>query len=295
MPQKDDVGLAVRFRNDSDVALRSIMWRAKYGKGTVDFIDDGIFTHDVRIDNRVLAEQGSSHFDWGGLALDALFVAARALPGASLTTTNLVLPPYVSTSDPENCSIVRATYENGETWRNPQVAQDPSPFLTPRSPIPVPSAMLGQAQTQTPEPMQFTHCTLLFAFKQQLDVTFRSVGSRAADRIVVRTAYGKGAIDFVDEGTFAPDTVFKHRLTKPLTDETRGISYWSLDDPRDCAVVSAHFTDGSTWQNPSIEAAPGPLPTRVPDVMRWRSGDWAPRHNVPAPSPMPSVSPTTAS
>src|SRR5471030_2683897 len=86
MPQKDDVGLAVRFRNDSDVALRSIMWRAKYGKGTVDFIDDGIFTHDVRIDNRVLAEQGSSHFDWGGLALDALFVAARALPGASLTT-----------------------------------------------------------------------------------------------------------------------------------------------------------------------------------------------------------------
>jgi len=41
VPRKDDVGLLVRFRNDSPSALSSIVWRAKYGKSYVDFVYDG--------------------------------------------------------------------------------------------------------------------------------------------------------------------------------------------------------------------------------------------------------------
>jgi hypothetical protein len=60
--------------------------------------------------------------------------------------------------------------------------------------------------------------------------------------------------------------------------------YFSLDDPRDCAVVSAHFADGSAWQNPSIGATPGPLPTAVPDAIDARErARWAPRHGFPTP------------
>jgi hypothetical protein len=69
--------------------------------------------------------------------------------------------------------------------------------------------------------------------------------------------------------------------------DLREQAYVSLDDPRDCAVVSAHFTDGSAWQNPSIGATPGPVPTAVPDAIRLGHVKlrWAPRHGFPTPLP----------
>ncbi len=268
MPRKDDVGLAVRFRSDGTDTLSSIVWRAKYGNGTVDFVDDGTFSRDLRIDNFVLAEQGSSHFNWAGLALDALLLGARSVPTGSLMTTNLVLPPYVSTADPENCSILRATLDSGETWVNSELVQQ-SPFLTSPTPPPVSKTTPGEAQNEALEPMQFSHCTLMLQLKPQVEVAFSNVSTRVADRVVVRARYGKSGIDFVDEGTFAPGAVIKHTLKKPLSEDLRDQMYFSLDDPRDCAVVTAHFADGSAWQNPSIDAVPGPVPTAVPDAIKW--------------------------
>jgi hypothetical protein len=288
LPHKDDVGLAVRFRNDGPAALTSIMWRAKYGTAPVDFIDDGTFTHDVRIDNYVLAEQGSSHFNWGGFALSAMQLAAHTVPTGSLTATNLVLPEYISTEYPENCAIVRATFDTGETWVNPDLVQQ-SILLT--KPTPLPLAVAAQSQGDTLAPVQFSHCTLYLELKPGLDVVFNNTSSRVADRLVIRATYGKSAVDFVDEGTFAPGALVKHGLRKPITDDLRSHTYFGLDDPHDCAVVSAHFADGSTWQNPSMDATPAP-PAAVPDaidLMRSRLR-WAPRHDVPAPKPSPTES-----
>jgi hypothetical protein len=289
VPRKDDVGLAVRFRNDGPDTLSSIVWRAKYGEGTVDFIDDGTFSRDIRIDNFVLAEQGSSHFNWGGLALNALALVGRGVPTASMTTTNLVLPQYVSTSDPENCSILRATFEGGETWVNPELGQRTT-MLTARTPVPVPSSTAVVAQTDALEPFQFSHCSLIVQLRSIAEVAFRNVSTRVADRVVIRARFGKSGIDFVDQGTFAPDALIKHSLKKPPSDDLRELSYYSLDDPRDCAVVSAHFADGSQWLNPSIDATPGPPPTAPPDGMRFGTVwiRWAPRHGFPTPLPSPS-------
>lgn len=289
LPRKDDVGLLVRFRNDSPSALTSIVWRGKYGKGFVDFVDDGTFARDLRIDNFVLAEQGSTHFNWGGFAFDAVAVAAHTLPSSGLMTTNIVLPPFVSLPNPENCSVIRATFDTGETWVNPDAAQQLA-LLTAPTPIPVPSATASGAQAELPEPIAFSRCTLWVTPRPLVEVTFRNVWTRPADRIVVRAPFGTSAIDFVDQGTFAPDTVVKHMLKKPVQDELRDQSYISLDDPRDCAIVSAHFADGSTWQNPAIGATPAPLPTPVADSIRigHQKLNWAPRHGFATPAPSAS-------
>jgi hypothetical protein len=291
LPHKDDIGLVVRFRNDGPTALTSIMWRAKYGSAPIDFIDDGTFTHDVRVDNYVLAEQGSTHFNWGGLALSALQLAAHSVPTGNLSTSNMVLPEYIGTEYPENCAIVRATFDTGETWVNPDLVQQ-STLLAKPTPLPRIAAALVEAKTGSSEPVAFSHCELDLVGKPLLDVSFRNTTPRVADRLVIRAAYGKSAVDFIDEGTFAPDALVKHWLRKPTTDELRPHAYYGLDDPRDCAVVSAHFTDGSTWQNPSLDATPAPI-AAVPDAIDLMHAHlrWAPRHDVPAPAPSPSESP----
>jgi hypothetical protein len=222
MPRKDDVGLAVRFRNDAPETLSSIVWRAKYGAGTVDFIDDGTFSPALRIDNFVLAEQGSSHFNWAGLALDALLLGAHSVPTKSLMTTNLVLPQYVSTADPENCSILRATSESGETWVNPELVQQ-SPLLTSPTPPPVPQSTPAEVQDEALGPMQFSHCALFMEIKPQVEVAFRNVSARVADRVMIRARYANSGIDFVDEGTFAPNALIKHVLKKPPSGLVRGL------------------------------------------------------------------------
>jgi hypothetical protein len=296
VPRKDDVGLAVRFRNDGADTLNSIVWRAKYADGTVDFIDDGTFSPDLRIDNFVLAEQGSSRFNWGGLALDALQLVGRGIPTGDLMKTNLILPQYVSMSDPENCSILRATFEGGETWVNPDLVQQTA-MLTARTPVPVPSSAPAESSNDALAPIQFSHCTLIVQNRSWAEVSFRNVSTHVADRVVVRARYGKSGIDFVDQGTFAPGAPIKHYLKKPPSDDLRDQAYYSLDDPRECAVVSAHFVDGSTWQNTSLDASPGPVPTAAPDAMKFGTVRirWASRHGFPTPLPGPSESPAAKS
>lgn len=88
-------------------------------------------------------------------------------------------------------------------------------------------------------------------------VILLNVSARVVDRVVVRARYGNSGIDFVDEGTFAPGALIKRVLKKPLSDDLREQVYLSLDDPRDCAAVGAHFADGSAWQN----SFPTPLPS----------------------------------
>src|SRR5271154_6784338 len=150
VPQKDEVGLAVRFRNESG-ALRSIVWRAKYGKNDVDFIDDGMFSPDIRIDNYLLSEQGKTRLSLLGLVADT-FMLARGAPGdVPLTTTSAVLPSYMGFKDPENCSIVRVTTQNGDTWINPALAQQslalPARTPAPASPIATPMPLTDRKST----------------------------------------------------------------------------------------------------------------------------------------------------
>src|SRR5208283_4623877 len=108
----------------SNDALSSIVWRAKYGAHLVDFIDDGTFAPATRVDNYLLFEVGKTRFNWWGAVGDALGLMARPIPQTPypLTITNVVLTPYISSEDPENCSIVRVTSAAGDTWLNPALA-----------------------------------------------------------------------------------------------------------------------------------------------------------------------------
>jgi len=102
LPKSDEIGLAVRFENDSPQVLSSIVWRANYGTHPVDFIDDGTFSPSVRIDNYLLFERGSSRFNWLGAVGDLVGLAVGVDMRQPLTITNLSFPTYAGTENPEN-------------------------------------------------------------------------------------------------------------------------------------------------------------------------------------------------
>jgi len=124
MPRTDDIGLLVRFRNDSSQAIREIVWRAKYGPTSFDVRDDGTFTPGTRIDNFDLVEQGSSHLDFLKTTVAALLLAGHvpSYPDKLMKST-IALPNYLSTADPDNCSIVRVNFADGTSWLNPDLDQ----------------------------------------------------------------------------------------------------------------------------------------------------------------------------
>ncbi len=281
VPRPDDVGLWVRFRNDGTTPLSSIVWRVKYGKSAVDVFDDGLFSPGVRIDNYALAEQGSTHIN---LTAAALTLGALNVP---LTKSNLALPPYLSTADPENCAILRATYANGDVWTNPQLDQTTTMLGIP-TPIPTPTAQPSDETKR--EPIQISHCTLIAAVESRLELVFQNASPATVDRIVVRGAYGSSGIDFADAGSFSPSALVHHWLKHAKIDDLRQQVYWSFDDPANCTVVSVHAKDGSTWQNPAVSESPGPLPTTVPDVMWVIPKTWQ-RHASPSPVPAAELTP----
>lgn len=284
VPRTDEIGLAVRFRNESQTELASIVWRANYGKATVDFIDDGAFAPSVQIDNYVLFERGTTRFNWSGALGDALALVGHAQPRYSLEKSDIALPLYLGTEDPENCSIVRATSKTGDVWINPAIAQAAAVV-----PLPTPRSTSGAISTT--DPIEVSSCQLAVGDDANLQVAFRNRTERAAERVVIRAAYLGSGLDFTDQGTFTAGALISHQLKRALPDALRKRGYISLDDPNDCAVASVQYRDGTTWQNPALAATPSPFATAVPNAMmlggqvRWQ------RHAMP--TPLPSSTPST--
>ena len=299
LPQADEVGLAVRFENDSPSALTSIVWRAKYANGYVDFIDDGTFSPGVRIDNYVLSEQGTSRVNWGGVAATLMAIAFHA-PSASSTAriTSTTLPPYAGTEQPENCSIVRTNAETGEMWNNSTIpaqllaiTAQPHAFRSVAAPI-------ASAPATPSEPIHLQQCTLQVLNGQpHLEVVYRNTVESVADQVTFRASYGSSGVDFSDQGKFSKGASITHDLRRDLPSGMSPHMYFSLNDPAGCAVVNVHYTDGTKWQNPSVAALADPLPTAVPDAIDlWntRGIHWSGLRGVPTPSPTPAAAATAS-
>ena len=289
VPQRDEVGLVVRFENDAPAELSSIVWRANYGAYPVDFIDDGTFAPKVQIDNFIAFERGTTYFNAGAAALDVAELAFRGAPTADMWKSNMALTPWLGTEDPENCTIVRVIAANGDVWQNAAVPQS-----IPNIPTPTPKPS-GESSV-TRGPIQLVHCQLGMDgpdSRGYLKVAFRSEDDRPADTIVFRANYEGTGLDFSDRGTFSQHTLVTHFLKLSLHDALKTRTYAGFDDPNDCAVVSVHYSDGTSWNNDAIPATPGALPTPVPNALvlfrvkpKWQ------RHAVP--TPMPSSSPASA-
>jgi hypothetical protein len=295
LPLTDEIGLIVRFQSNTSEPLREIVWRAKYAKYSVDFSDDGTFSPGVQIDNYLLTEQGSTHLDWFGLANDLLAAVAKA-PGTSpVTASSVTFPPYISSEEPENCSVLRTKSASGILWVNPELSQSPVRVVAQMA-----SAATSAVAFATPKPVampiEFRHCSLDFEQRAYLHVTFRNTAPGTVDRIVVRTPYASGAIDFTDQGTYASGTWIDHRVKQVLPENERSRQYISLDDPAACSIVTVHFADGSTWTNP---AAPElmPMPTPVPNAIvltdRTRIR-WSRSRGIPKVDPTPAATQTPA-
>ncbi|HUA09979.1 MAG TPA: hypothetical protein VMA98_12005 [Candidatus Acidoferrales bacterium] len=284
LPLDDELGLAVRFKNDSPDELTSIVWRTFYGPVPVDFIDDGSFAPQAQIDNYLLYERGSSHLNVTSVLLDALSLAlthGHAASAASLVTTNLALPPHAGTEDPGNCTIVRATYASGALWTNPALPQSIDLMPTP-SPRPTATAAPNT-------PLIVDDCTLiLFGGKKALlQVRFRNQMRQPIEKITFRAQYEASGLDFTDRGRFLRDASITHTLELALPDALRSRMYRSFDDPNRCAPANIRYADGEQWQNPYLSATPGPLPTPIPNALSARDMRmrWTQRHGFPTPIP----------
>lgn len=297
VPQRDEIGLAVRFENLSPQTFSSIVWRAKYGPAWIDFIDDGTFSPQVRIDNFLLFEAGKRKFNWLGMLQQALFVANGLVPTQTPAWNSPVMfTDYASYTDPDTCSVVRTISSDGTLWVNPAISGD-QPFVFP-SPSPKPSVSPSPAPLPTAfasGPLQISYCDFELAGEGYLGVGFLNAAPHTAKRIVFRLPYKDGGVEFTDQGTFSPGTLIKHSLRTSLPPAFRSTIYVPMMKPLDaCRVASVEYDDGSTWQNPAIGASPPPLPTPVPDALPAQELIRAPWQLHGFPTPLPGVSPTPA-
>ena len=286
MPLTDDVGVAVRFENDGDQALREIVWRVPYQDQAIDVFDDGTFSPGIRIDNYALAEQGSMHVNIAAVGLNMVIAAVTLVPNMTRELkSTLALPTYISTPDPGNCAIVRVTFADGSTWTNPSLDQSLHILATP--PPPTPSPLIAHSG-----PVAISHCMLTIGRKTALRIGFQNERTTTITRAVFRAAYANGSVDFTDAGTFRTGANLNHVLKATAAEAPQEQLYNSLDDARACTAVSVTYDDNSTWQNPDITADAGPAPTAVPDALplsRVRVM-WARRHGYPTPVPAATAS-----
>lgn len=296
VPQADEIGLAVRFENNSTDALKSIVWRAKYGTTWIDFIDDGTFSPQTRVDNFVVFEAGKRKFNWLGAIADTVALGVGAYPSSPLWNTPTMFGEYVSYNDPDNCSIVRTISSDGGLWVNSAIAAQ-QPFIFP-SPSPTPAASGTPAATSAssdPPPagnIAVSDCEPGLAGMAALSVRYTNVAPHSAKRITFRVPYKSSGVDFVDAGTFSPDVLIKHNLRATPPEELKPVAYVPFPDSALCQVVSVQYDDGSVWQNPSLGATPPPLPSPLPDAMSAQDlarARWSQLHGFP--TPLPSATP----
>jgi hypothetical protein len=287
VPVVDEIGLSVRFQNDSPVALASIVWRATYDNQAVDFIDDGEFSPNILIDNNVRFASGTAYIN----PLAAVISVATIFKPNPIKTT-YALPLYAGTEDPENCTIVRIVRADGSLWMNPNVNQEARPFTQP-TPLPAPDAVPSDPPDGAP--IALMPCSLDIGRGVGLGVKYSNDSTHVADSIVFRATYEQSALDFTDRGEFAPGDVQAHFIKNPLPPELSGRSLYAHDDAQRCSVVSVHFADGTMWRNPALSAT---LPTPIPSAMPFNpmTARWSGRHGLPTPipsgSPLPSATPS---
>jgi hypothetical protein len=295
LPQNDEIGLAVRFQNNSGTTYRSIVWRAQYGPAWIDFVDDGTFSPSVRIDNYVLFEAGTTHFNWLGAAADVLAIAVHAPANQPVTKSPNLFQPYLGYDDPDNCSIVRTISDDGTLWVNADLTtQKPFVFASPS-----PSAAASPSPAPSPDPavpIDVTSCSPAIGGDAELGIRYVNLAPRAAKRITFRIPYKDSGIDFADDGTFSQNAAIVHWLKRPLPQQLRNAAYVPFANPSLCSVVSVQYDDGSTWHNPNVTASPAPLPTPVADAIDWPQllrARWSQRHGMP--TPIPSQTPNARS
>jgi hypothetical protein len=248
--------LAIYFRNDDAEPLTSITWRAKYGTGWIDATTKGTFAQGVVIHKERLGPTDPS-----------------------------ITQRFVSLDGPGNCRTIATTSASNKSWRDTTIPDQSIvvPTVPPDDATPVPHSI----DNPFSDPIGVIGCHLSVLpgkpsgigpknGRGALFVRFRNLSTRPIDRVVFRAWYGSGGFDFIDGGAFAPgvlQTSTHYFLGLPTTNLGRvdlpiatPEEYASLDSPNNCATVSAHFVDGTTWQNPTTGATEPPVPTPVPDA-----------------------------
>jgi hypothetical protein len=96
-------------------------------------------------------------------------------------------------------------------------------------------------------------------------VRFRNLSPRPIDSITFRGLFGEAGIDVVKQGMFSTGTfVNTGDMIRRDLPANAYQEYESLDSPTSCVAVSAHYVDGSVWQNPSVSPTEPPFPVGVP-------------------------------
>lgn len=246
--------MTVEFRNESAQQLTRIVWRARVAEGWLDFPDD-----------------------------------AGAAPGVTVRRTLSwkvgLLPGYYS-GNVDDCRAIAGQSVDGTHWGD---LDAPDHFVeTPRpdDATPVPASI----DNATKDPIGIVSCIAFFERGRThgigrkngaaiLGVRFLNLSSVTIDRVVFRASYLDGGVDFVDAGRFSPHALisvpatrnyFGQRVVGQLISDlpaTTTFDYYDLDDdPRNCTTVSAHFVDGSVWQNPDVGPTTPPMPTAPPTL-----------------------------
>lgn len=246
--------MRVEFRNDGSEQLTRIIWRARIADGWLDFTDD-----------------------------------AGSAPGVTVRRTLSwkvgLLGGYYS-SDGRDCSAIAAQSVSGTRWGD---LTAPAHFVeTPRpdDATPVPASIDNPSR----DPIGIVSCYASFNGGRThgigrkngraiLGIRFRNLSSEDIDRVVFRAHILTGGIDFIDAGRFSPHTLISvpasriylgQRVTGQLIRDlpaTMPFDYYDLDDdPANCVTVSAHFVDGTTWQNPDVGPTEPPMPTAPPTL-----------------------------
>jgi hypothetical protein len=248
--------LTVRFRNDSRSTLASILWRAKYGSGYIDFPDRGKFSPGATVVRRI-------PLFWRLFGSDPLKHGYAGFPF------------------PENCTIIETKTDDGAEWGTPSNASDSVsiPTIPPDDATPIP-ASLDNAEHN---PIGIIGCQYgvedwrgygsngELRGHAMLYVRFRNLSTTAITRVTFRVPYASGGIDFVDGGLFAPGVLIKSdkradEVMRKLSRDDLPLFPWaitSLDEAQNCTTVNVQFADGTTWQNPTVGPTQPPLPTQT--------------------------------
>ena len=107
----DQVGPPIAFETTRQQDLASIVWRAPYEFGYVDFTDEGSVASGLRIDNFVIFEAGKMKPNWGNIINDV--VNARSSTHQPFVTPNMNLPIYSGTED---AGELRRRAHDSEGW-----------------------------------------------------------------------------------------------------------------------------------------------------------------------------------
>lgn len=235
--------LKVRFENESDEALTSITWRVTTEAGELDFVDAGHFEPHVPINHFLKRFQALSH------------VSGR---------------PSLEVDDPRSCKAVRTVAQSGDVWTDPEAGQ--TTFYVPPVPEDTSITTPPTFENASHDPIGIVSCE--FTILPRIlgkpprvygHVRFRNLSKQPIKHVTFRAFFGSAGMDFQEDGAFSPNTLVN---TGDMTRYDLPVNvyreYLDLDSPQSCTTVSATYSDGSVWQNPSVSPTEPPFPEPLP-------------------------------